>query len=442
MPPKKSDKAAKYSASSAQESQSSSQSPSPVLKKTTKLTSFKPLYSLKETGKISKWSMFIEKVAEGEYHNYAVYGQVDNNGKPTGKMTKSAVQVIDKGNQLFKTAYDRAYNMALKKWTDKTNKGAKTDLANITAIKDTIQNDKSQILKIDHKNSTMLAHEYKPEKSQISFPCRAQPKLDGLRGRLTNGELFTRNGKKYNNFDDVTEEAKTLIKNFLPQSVSADSFTLDGELFTTLIPFEEISGLCRKKTVDDKARERLKLIKYHIFDCYSPENPTLAFNERSEILSQMFEKARVYEKKNNTKSYARLELVPTITINDNNDVIKRHNQYVKDGYEGIMLRRGSSPYQFKRCNDLLKFKMFKDEEFPICGFEEGTGTFKGTVIWKCKNKEGTVFNVTPSGDLGERAQLLKDAKKYIGKPLTVKYQELTNKGIPRFPIGKSIRYDI
>ena len=200
MPPKKSDKAAKYSASSSQESQSSSQSQSPVLKKTTKLTSFKPLYSLKETGKISKWSMFIEKVAEGEYHNYAVYGQVDNNGKPTGKMTKSAVQVIDKGNQLFKTAYDRAYNMALKKWTDKTNKGAKTDLANITAIKDTIQNDKSQILKIDHKNSTMLAHEYKPEKSQISFPCRAQPKLDGLRGRLTNGELFTRNGKKYNNF--------------------------------------------------------------------------------------------------------------------------------------------------------------------------------------------------------------------------------------------------
>lgn len=411
---------------------------SSTVKKSNKLTTFEPLYSLKETGKISKWTICIEKISDG-YQNYTVYGQVDDTGTSTGKITKSAVQIIEQGNQMFKTPYDRAYNMALKKWKDKCNKGAKPDINDIIVVRDTISNDRTQILKIDHKNSTMLAHEYKPDKSQISFPCRAQPKLDGLRGRFTNGELFTRNGKKYHNFGKIIEEAQALIKKYLPSYISSNNFTLDGELFTTQLPFEEISGLCRKKTVDEKAQARLKLIRYHVFDCYAPENPTLTFNERSRLLFEMFDKAH---NSKNIHSYSCLVLVPTITLCDNNDVIKHHDKYVQEGYEGIMLRRGDSPYQFKRCNDLLKFKMFKDDEFLICGFEEGTGTFKGTVIWKCKTKDGIIFNVTPSGDLTERTRMLKEANKYIGKPLTVKYQELTNKGVPRFPIGKSIRYDI
>ena len=38
-----------------------------------------------------------------------------------------------------------------------------------------------------------------------------------------------------------------------------------------------------------------------------------------------------------------------------------------------------------------------------------------------------------------RRQLLIDADKYIGKQLTIIYQELTKDKIPRFPIGKAIR---
>ena len=41
--------------------------------------------------------------------------------------------------------------------------------------------------------------------------------------------------------------------------------------------------------------------------------------------------------------------------------------------------------------------------------------------------------------LKERRHRLNEFKDYLGKKLTVKYQELTNHGIPRFPIGLGIR---
>ena len=47
--------------------------------------------------------------------------------------------------------------------------------------------------------------------------------------------------------------------------------------------------------------------------------------------------------------------------------------------------------------------------------------------------------VRPTGTLEERGKMFKNGKKYVGKMLTVKYQELSEDGIPRFPVGKSVR---
>ena len=45
----------------------------------------------------------------------------------------------------------------------------------------------------------------------------------------------------------------------------------------------------------------------------------------------------------------------------------------------------------------------------------------------------------PQGNYDERKKQYKEGKKYIGKMLTVKYQELTNDHVPRFPVGLAIR---
>ena len=57
----------------------------------------------------------------------------------------------------------------------------------------------------------------------------------------------------------------------------------------------------------------------------------------------------------------------------------------------------------------------------------------------CKTKNGKKFNARPLGSFEDRKVWYENGKSYIGKMLTVRYQELTNDKIPRFPVGVCIR---
>ena len=92
-----------------------------------------------------------------------------------------------------------------------------------------------------------------------------------------------------------------------------------------------------------------------------------------------------------------------------------------------------------RSPDLQKFKTFLDDEYEIVGFTQGTGTDEGCVIWECKTKEGKTFSVRPRGSVAERQGYFNNGNEWIGSQLTVRYQELTDGGIPRFPVGITIR---
>ena len=113
---------------------------------------------------------------------------------------------------------------------------------------------------------------------------------------------------------------------------------------------------------------------------------------------------------------------------------------LNEGYEGIMARNRDSKYLFGyRSKDLLKVKRFLDEEYEVVGFTHGTSIEKECLIFICQTKEGQYFNVRPVGTHEERKEMYKVGHTYIGKPLTVKYQELSNDGVPRFPVGLHIR---
>jgi DNA ligase-1 len=90
---------------------------------------------------------------------------------------------------------------------------------------------------------------------------------------------------------------------------------------------------------------------------------------------------------------------------------------------------------------LQKYKEFFENEYEICGFREAEGRDKGTVIWFCRlpNDTGSVFSVRPRGTLEMRRTWFLKGDDYIGKKLTVIYQELSEYGVPRFPVGKCIR---
>jgi len=89
--------------------------------------------------------------------------------------------------------------------------------------------------------------------------------------------------------------------------------------------------------------------------------------------------------------------------------------------------------------DLQKYKEFEDTEYPVVGFREGEGDEKGCVLWECRLPSGGTFWVRPRGTREDRGEAFLAGSTYIGKQLTVRYQELTTDGVPRFPVGIAFR---
>ena len=61
------------------------------------------------------------------------------------------------------------------------------------------------------------------------------------------------------------------------------------------------------------------------------------------------------------------------------------------------------------------------------------------ITLECKTPEGLTFRARPRGTREARTEQYQNGNDYIGKQLTVRYQELTDDGVPRFPVGITIR---
>ncbi len=135
-----------------------------------------------------------------------------------------------------------------------------------------------------------------------------------------------------------------------------------------------------------------------------------------------------------------VKLVETVEVNSEEEIQKYHDKWVQEGFEGIIIRNKDGKYKVKhRSKDLQKYKEFKDEEFEIIGGHEGTGSDAGTVVFEVKTQSGKTFSVRPRGTKELRSAMLQDLKSLIGKELTVRYQELSEDGIPIFPVGIEVR---
>ena len=266
----------------------------------------------------------------------------------------------------------------------------------------------------------MLAHRYNEKKSEIKFPCYVQPKLDGVRCVVVGNKLYSRNGNRFPVLPHIENELKIYNKNNL---------ILDGELFTDDINFEKIVGLVKKYKKSEEDETNSLKIYLNVFDYIDKQLP---FSKRLINLNEFFEK---------NKNMKYIKQVKTEECPQEKNIEEFLEKYTKEKYEGLIIRNKSGLYEENtRSVNLQKLKKFIDEEFEIIDYTTpNIGKEVGCVIWICKTKEGKKFNVRPSGNYKERKNLYRNAKKYIGKMLTVRYQELTNGKVPRFPVGVAIR---
>ena len=363
-----------------------------------------------------------KKTAKGQQYEWEIKVVID---KTNDKKTEDVFVCVEYGitnmkmmttsrkvNKKYRhnTIYEHAVEVARKKWTDKQEKDGYSE--NI--------DDNTQWI------TPMLASAYSANKQK--YPVMVQPKIDGFRCIATLNKnkvkLLSRNNVEYKGFATLKTNLSDYFNQLKKHNIETTNLYLDGELYIDSIPFEELSGLIKRGQYNADVDHPMN---YLVFDCFYSDNLTLSFSERNQLLEKV-------------GNYKNIVLIETEIINTEAELKKKFKQYMKDGYEGIMVRDMNGPYEIsKRSKYLKKYKEFVDSEFEIVGFEEAEGTDKGTVIWVCITPSGETFNVRPKGTREYRATLLKNAKKYIGKKLTVIYQALSESGVPRFPVGKDIR---
>jgi hypothetical protein len=264
--------------------------------------------------------------------------------------------------------------------------------------------------------SPMLAHDYNKRAKSIKFPCFVQRKFDGTRCVGMPGKgLFSRNRKAYPHLEHIVAEI-----NKLPPGI-----VLDGELYSDTLTFQEIVSLVKQETLKKGAEEKQLQIKFHIYDIIND----MPYEQRYANLQMLFNKYK----------FKHLVFVNTDMCESEERMKELHAAYVAEGYEGIMLRNKAGLYKNSRSADLQKYKEFFDDEYEVVDYKEGEGLEEGCVLWVCKTPEGKLFSCRPRGTREDRVELFKNGDKYVGKKLTVRFQELTNDKVPRFPVGITFR---
>jgi len=266
----------------------------------------------------------------------------------------------------------------------------------------------------------MLAHKWKDHSDKISYPAWTQPKLDGIRciAIIEKGvcTLWSRTRKPITSIPHIQGELEQQFKN-------CDLVILDGELYNHELKdeFEKIVSLVRRKEVLADSSK----IQYHVYDVIEPASK-LPFSQRLEWM------------KNESANFGpNIKLLATDEVLNVEQVIENFGKYRKLGYEGAMCR-SDSVYESGRSYGLQKIKEFDDSEYEIVGVESGRGRMSECAIFVCKTKAGE-FRCKKEGSLEDLKQYLADQDEVIGKKLTVRYQGLTNTGLPRFPVGIGIR---
>lgn len=195
--------------------------------------------------------------------------------------------------------------------------------------------------------------------SKMQYPALATPKLDGMRCvAIYDGEtveFLSRSGKEIRTLGHIEAEVKKLLKvpGVLDCEAMSDSFN------------DTMSSINRKTAKDTSAK--LHVFDYMSYEDFSKGECNVKQSERLVQLSALFD----YD------TYQFIEVVPDFVVKNEEEAYQKYNEFRAQGHEGAIIKNMSAPYLFKRNDGWVKIKPSETEDFPIIGFEEGTGKYEG-----------------------------------------------------------------
>lgn len=263
----------------------------------------------------------------------------------------------------------------------------------------------------------MLAKEYGKEKKKIDWskPVYAQPKLDGMRCLITVNPsgviLKSRDGRFIETMQHIVEAFSGVTHG-----------TYDGELYAHGYSFQQNMEFIKKWRPNDDGSIQVK------FHCYDT------------VVEDTFTR-RLLVRDTNLSNVKHVVFVETVRIKSEADLKKQHQKYLSEGYEGTIVRHGDAPYKINgRSSNLLKYKDFQDIAVPIVDIEPAEQRPEwGVPVLQLP--DGRTFKAGMKYSHEERKNFLDNKDTYIGSTAEIRFFELSDEGIPRFPVMVGIRQD-
>lgn len=288
-----------------------------------------------------------------------------------------------------------------------------------------------------------LAAKYDPKKHILTNDWVIERKLDGVRCNVINRDgvikCYSRQGKEITTLGKLVDE----LQGHLPNNT-----VLDGEVcLVDENGLESFQGIMKEIKRKNHTIENPLLLAFDYLTLEEFENKqgTIKYTERMEMLKEW------YNLQNwNTQNKVAKHLSIVNYEHYSPEVLKEWNERVKKyRWEGLMFRKDAG-YEGKRTQQLLKYKMFMDEEFKVLAVEEGdaqelvNGKMEkikcvGNLVIEHK---GNKVGVGTGLSLEQRKRWYKHPEEIVGKTITVKFfsevQDQDGKYSLRFPVLKYV----
>lgn len=259
------------------------------------------------------------------------------------------------------------------------------------------------------------------------YPAYAQMKYDAARvaiivdrGTVT---YRTRNGLTYN---FVNENVDRIFLGAAAR-LSREQIVFDGELYQRKPDGSPESrtvsnGIATKMIRGTSSPEDWVNIGISVWDAcpladFLKGVCKTEYSKRFELIEQMFTVGDLVSPALN------------VIVKDYDEATALAKKYIKEGYEGIILKNPKGIWEAKRSKNCLKVKAVRQADLSIVGIGEGTGKYAGMMGYiSCKSADGEVqvnvgtgFSDPDRKTIWERWLL---AGIYPGDIITVEYNEL------------------
>lgn len=216
-----------------------------------------------------------------------------------------------------------------------------------------------------------LAHDSSNHETKVSGKKLIEVKLDGVRvltivhpnGRV---DQFSRNGKELVNFEHIKQQFASVAVSLTEPTV------FDGEVMSS--SFQDLMKQVHRKSDVSAGDAVLHLFDVVPLDKFQAGKFDVKQQDRIAWLTQWY-----HDNMNKLPNVSVLDhALVDLDTEEGQRLFKMYNKSaVENGYEGIMIKDPSAPYECKRTVSWLKLKPFIEVSLEIVDVEEGTGKNKG-----------------------------------------------------------------